>query len=68
MLFDAGIPPDLKVNTRIVPEVLLRDDIALPIGDAAANIPPVAVTVHRDPFGRDERLRTIERLMHRVML
>ena len=68
MLFDAGIPPDPKVNTRIVPEVLLTDDSALPTGDAAANIPPVAVTVHRDPFGRGESLRTTERLMHRVML
>ena len=68
MLFDAGTPPDLKVNTRITPEVLLRVISALPIGDAAANTPPVAVTVHRDPFGRGESLRTTERLMHRAML
>ena len=68
MLFNAGTPPDLKVNTRITPEVLLRVISALPIGDAAANIPSVVVTVHRDPFGRGESLRTTERLMHRAMI
>ena len=71
--------PTQKLTPGLYREVLLRVNSALPKGtpltkqrappgDAAANIPSVTVTVHRDPFGRGESLRTTERLMHRVML